>query len=101
MEDIKHYKRTKLFSTSYLVVDHIFDIHGIKISIWKQHDFEAILNSNHVMKIQDAIGKLFVYRETSYYVCVCVCVFSGLQTERYDRIMRWWSSNLGQVLLNS
>ena len=32
---------------------------------------------------------------------MCVCVFTGLRTVQYDRIMRWWISNLGQVLLQS
>ena len=30
-----------------------------------------------------------------------VCVFTGLRDGQYDRIMRWWSSNLGQELLQS
>ena len=28
-----------------------------------------------------------------------VYVFTGLRTDRYSQIMRWWSSNLGQILL--
>ena len=27
------------------------------------------------------------------------CVFTSLRNEQYDRTMRWWSSNLGQGLL--
>ena len=32
-------------------------------------------------------------------VCVCVHV-TGLQAVQYDQIMRWWGSNLGQVLIH-
>ena len=28
-------------------------------------------------------------------------LFTGLYTGQYDQIMRWWSSNLGQGLLQS
>ena len=47
------------------------------------------------------------------HVCLCegfscamifhtVCfVFIVLQTGKYDQIMRWWSSNLGQGLIQS
>ena len=35
-------------------------------------------------------------------VCVCVCVLTGLRTDKYDRLMRWWSYNpqsgIAQVL---
>ena len=38
----------------------------------------------------------------SVSVCMCVCVLTGLQTEQYDQIMRWWGSKpqsgIAQVL---
>ena len=35
-------------------------------------------------------------------MCVmCVCVFDGIRTGQYDRIMRWWSINIGQGLLQT
>ena len=38
----------------------------------------------------------------SYFDChLFVFVFTGLQTVQYDRIVRWWSSNLGQRFLYS
>ena len=32
---------------------------------------------------------------------LCVCVFTGIRTVQYDRIMRWWSFNLGKESLQS
>ena len=42
------------------------DILGIKVSMLKHYDFETIFTSNDVMKILDAIGKGFGYREREY-----------------------------------
>ena len=33
------------------------------------------------------------------YLSMFLFVFFGLRTGQYDQIMRWWSSNLGQGLL--
>ena len=46
------------------------DILGITVSMWKQHDFETIFNSNNIMNIQYTIGKGFGYRERADYMGV-------------------------------
>ena len=33
--------------------------------------------------------------------CTLCFFFTGLRTGKYDQIMRWWISGLGQGLLNS
>ena len=50
----------------------IFDIIGITVSIWKQHDFETIFTSKYVMNIKCAIGKGFQFRDKVYSMGVNV-----------------------------
>ena len=46
------------------------DILGITVSMCKRRDFVTIFTYNYVIKIQDAIGKLFGSIERSYYMGV-------------------------------
>ena len=44
-----------------------FELIGITVSMWKQHNFENIFNSDDVLNIQDSIGK-FLGLEIGHYI---------------------------------
>ena len=52
------------------IIESIFDMLGITVSIWKKNDFESIFTSNDVMNIQYGIREGFGDRERVYYIDV-------------------------------
>ena len=61
----RKYELVQLGKTFYfeLITKPNVEIIGITVYMWKRYDFEIIYTSNDVMNIQDAIGKVFGYRE--------------------------------------
>ena len=58
-EDMKKLQVNKSIFYFKLSSKNNVDILGITVSMWKQHDFETILNFNDVMNIQVAIVNAF------------------------------------------
>ena len=59
---MKQYNQEKTFYFELITKPNV-EIIGITVYMWKRYDFEIIYTSNDVMNIQDAIGKVFGYRE--------------------------------------
>ena len=50
------------------------------------------------LKFRNFFSDTFLF---TYHWWLHMCVFSVLRTKRYDWIIRWWSSDLGQRILKS